>query len=49
MSEQFDSTCDEKRPELYSVSDTNRLSYCHRHTSEYESVESVLGRLSDAE
>ena len=49
MSEQFDSTCDEKRPELYSVSDTNRLSYCHRHTSEYESVESVLGRQSNGE
>ena len=49
MREQFDSTCDQQRPDLHSVSDTNRLSYCHRHADEYESVESVLGRQLDGE
>ncbi|WP_206425043.1 ABC transporter ATP-binding protein [Halosimplex salinum] len=49
MGEEFDSVCDTTRPDLYTVSPTNRLSYCHRHTDEYESVDSVLGRQSDGE
>jgi len=49
MGEQFDGVCDTDRPELHPVSDSGRLSYCHRHADEYESVESVLGRGSDGE
>ncbi|QLH84269.1 ABC transporter ATP-binding protein [Halosimplex pelagicum] len=49
MSEQFDGVCDTDRPELYPVGETDRLSYCHRHADEYESVESVLGRGTDGE
>jgi len=49
MGEQFDGVCDTERPELYPVGDTDRLSYCHRHAEEYESVGSVLGRGSDDE
>ena len=49
MSEQFDGVCDTERPELHPVGETDRLSYCHRHTGEYESVESVLARGSDGE
>jgi peptide/nickel transport system ATP-binding protein len=49
MGEQFDGVCDTERPELYPVGETDRLSYCHRHAEEYESVESVLGRGSDGE
>ncbi|WP_459194964.1 ABC transporter ATP-binding protein [Halosimplex sp. J119] len=49
MSEQFDSVCDTTRPELYPVSDTNRLSYCHRHSDEYESVDATLERRMNAE
>jgi peptide/nickel transport system ATP-binding protein len=48
MSEQFDSVCDEERPELHEVSATGRLSYCHRHRSEYEPPGPVIDRRSDA-
>ncbi|MHB9288088.1 ABC transporter ATP-binding protein [Halobacteriales archaeon Cl-PHB] len=47
LSEQFDSVCDTERPELHEVSDTGRMSYCHRHTAEYEDPKPVLDDLAD--
>ena len=47
MSEEFDSVCDEERPELYEVGETDRLSYCHRHRSGYEEAQPVLNRRSN--
>ena len=48
LSDQFDSVCDEERPDLHPVGDGDRLSYCHRHRSEYEDARSVLDRRTDA-
>ncbi|MFB6141297.1 MAG: ABC transporter ATP-binding protein [Halosimplex sp.] len=44
LGDEFDSVCDDERPDLHPVSETGRLSYCHRHTDEYEPVDEVLGR-----
>lgn len=51
--EEFASVCDRERPEFHAVSDTaagsDRYSYCHRHTSEYEDVTPVITRRTDNE
>ena len=44
LAEQFASTCDHDRPEFYPVADSDRMSYCHRHSREYEDVEPVITR-----
>jgi peptide/nickel transport system ATP-binding protein len=44
LESQFDSVCDTTEPELHPVSGSNRLSYCHRHSTEYEDVEPVIER-----
>ncbi|MFB6185945.1 MAG: ABC transporter ATP-binding protein, partial [Halobacteriaceae archaeon] len=49
LNEQFDGPCDTTRPELYDVGDTDRQSYCLRHTSEYDIVEETLERRLDSE
>jgi len=47
MSAQFDSVCDTTEPDHHSVSDTGRLSFCHRHTDSHENVDAVLDTGSD--
>jgi len=47
LRDRFDSVCDAKRPDLHSVNENGKLSYCHRHTAEYEDVSTVLGPSSD--
>jgi len=42
LSEEFDSICDEERPELQVVGDGDRLSYCHRHSGGYAQVDEVI-------
>ena len=42
--EEFGSVCDSERPEFHKTTDSGRQSYCHRHESKYEDVESVLSR-----
>ncbi len=44
LREHFDGVCDEERPELHVVGDGDRLSYCHRHRSGYESPGEVIER-----
>ncbi len=41
---EFNSVCDRDRPEMYTVSQGDRLSYCHRHGDEYEDVGPVIER-----
>ena len=43
VGEAFDSVCDTERPTLHHVGDGDKLSYCHRHSGEYETVDEVLG------
>ncbi|MFB6188693.1 MAG: ABC transporter ATP-binding protein [Halapricum sp.] len=42
--EEFGSVCDHDRPELHDVSISGRKSYCHRHSGEYEDVDTVIER-----
>mgnify|MGYP000182786485 CR=1 FL=1 len=44
LREEFGGVCDSERPEHYTVSDTGRKSYCHRHSDEYADVDARLGR-----
>ncbi len=41
---EFNSVCDRDRPEMYDVSASGRLSYCHRHGDGYEDVDPVVKR-----
>ncbi|UPM43619.1 ABC transporter ATP-binding protein [Halocatena salina] len=45
--EEFGSVCGQEPPEHHSVSETGRMSYCHRHCSEHEEPEPVFGHLFD--
>jgi peptide/nickel transport system ATP-binding protein len=47
LKQQFGGICDTKRPDMYAVSDSGRLSYCHRHADEYRGVNETLDRRSD--
>ena len=49
MRNEFNSVCDTTRPDHEPVSETGRLSYCHRHKDEYEDVQPVLERRSDGD
>ncbi len=42
--EEFSSVCDTQNPEFHDVSGSGKVSYCHRHTGEYEDVESTIER-----
>lgn len=42
LNEEFGSVCDYERPEFHTVSESGRKSYCHRHESEYNDVNTVL-------
>ncbi|MEF8776510.1 MAG: oligopeptide/dipeptide ABC transporter ATP-binding protein [Haloarculaceae archaeon] len=42
LNEEFDSICDEERPELHVVGDGDRLSYCHRHEGGYATPADVI-------
>ncbi|WP_232703261.1 ABC transporter ATP-binding protein [Halobacterium wangiae] len=46
LKEEFGGVCDTEKPDLYKVSDSGRLSYCHRHQSEYKDVETIINRRS---
>jgi len=46
LKEEFGGVCDTERPDMYSVSDSGRLSYCHRHQSEYSDVPETIERRS---
>lgn len=47
LKQEFGGVCDTEGPEMHAVSDSGRLSYCHRHTEEYEGVNKTLDRRSD--
>ncbi|QSG08849.1 ABC transporter ATP-binding protein [Halapricum desulfuricans] len=47
--EEFSSVCDREKPENHVVSESDRYSYCHRHTNEYEDVDTVLSRRTSDE
>ena len=47
LSEEFDSVCDSDPPGLHGVGDTDRISFCHRHTTDYEDPRPVLDRRSN--
>ncbi|WP_136689870.1 ABC transporter ATP-binding protein [Halorhabdus amylolytica] len=42
--DEFNGVCDMQRPELHQVANGGHLSYCHRHTDEYEDVDPVITR-----
>ncbi|AAG20448.1 MULTISPECIES: ABC transporter ATP-binding protein [Halobacterium] len=42
LTREFGGVCDTERPDMHQVSDAGRLSYCHRHDSEYDSVADTL-------
>ncbi len=44
LTDEFNGECDLRRPELHSVGDEGHMSYCHRHTDEYEDAEPVITR-----
>lgn len=46
LSEEFSSVCDRENPEYHPVNDDDRMSYCHRHSAEYEDVAPVITRRS---
>jgi len=49
LKETFGGICDTERPEMHPVSDSGRLSYCHRHREEYTDVDATLEyRMDDA-
>jgi peptide/nickel transport system ATP-binding protein len=45
LRETLGAECDHEQPELHRVSDTGRMSYCHRHKSEYEDSQEVLSNI----
>ena len=49
MRNEFNSVCDTTRPDHEPVSETGRLSYCHRHKDKYKDVQSVIDRRSDGD
>jgi peptide/nickel transport system ATP-binding protein len=44
LAEAFGSACDAERPAHHEVSETGRVSLCHRHLEEYEEPEPVFER-----
>lgn len=46
LKQEFGGVCDTDRPDMHSVSDSGRLSYCHRHQSEYTDVAETINRRS---
>jgi peptide/nickel transport system ATP-binding protein len=44
LAEEFNSVCDIDRPQHHATGTTDKLSYCHRHQSEYEDVGAVVQR-----
>ncbi|MFB6206643.1 MAG: ABC transporter ATP-binding protein [Haloglomus sp.] len=47
--EEFGGVCDRDRPEFHPVGNSDRKSYCHRHTDEYDDPEPVIQRRIDDE
>jgi len=47
LKDTFGGVCDTERPETHSVSESGRLSYCHRHSEEYADVDTTLERRID--
>ncbi|WP_049926250.1 ABC transporter ATP-binding protein [Halopiger goleimassiliensis] len=44
FNEEFASVCDREPPEYYEVSNSGRESFCHRHSVDYESPDTVFDR-----
>ncbi|MFB6200617.1 MAG: ABC transporter ATP-binding protein [Halorhabdus sp.] len=44
LAEEFNGVCDLERPALHAVEGDGHMSYCHRHTPEYEDVTPVIER-----
>jgi len=44
LANEFNSVCDTERPQYHSTSATGKVSYCHRHQSEYEDVGPIIRR-----
>jgi peptide/nickel transport system ATP-binding protein len=42
LKEEFGGACQKQKPEYYTVSNSGRRSYCHRHDPEYRSPEQTL-------
>lgn len=46
LKSEFGGVCDTDRPDMHSVSASGRLSYCHRHQPEYDTVNETINRRS---
>ncbi|SEK99319.1 ABC transporter ATP-binding protein [Haloferax larsenii] len=47
LREEFGSVCDTDQPELYTVGDTGRTSFCHRHANEYDEPSDAYSETHD--
>jgi peptide/nickel transport system ATP-binding protein len=45
LREELGGECDHEQPELHTVSDTGRMSYCHRHRAEFEDTQEILSNI----
>jgi peptide/nickel transport system ATP-binding protein len=45
LRDELGAECDHEQPELHTVSDTGRMSYCHRHRPEFEDTGQILSNI----